>query len=369
MFNAPDDTGLQRSLSQGVVIALDCMGGDNAPASVIEGADIARIRYPGVKFLLFGDEHRILPLLGKYPQLAAAVEVRHTPDIIGNEVKPAVALRQGRTSSMRLAINSVDEGEANCVVSAGNTGALMAMAKFVMKTLPGIERPAIASFFPTQRGESVMLDMGANVECDAKNYVDFAIMGALFARTVLGIINPTIGLLNIGSEDIKGHEDLRIAATQLREMALPGTFVGFIEGDDIGPGKADVVVTDGFSGNVALKTMEGTAKLMTHLVRYTFRNSFFATIGYLFARGAFHRLQDRMDPRKYNGAMLLGLRGICVKSHGGADALGFANAIGVAFDLVKQEFNHKIKHELEKLGPLTALPPVTMAPPPVVEDI
>jgi glycerol-3-phosphate acyltransferase PlsX len=373
MFNAPDDTGVQRSLSQGVVIALDCMGGDHAPDAIVEGADIARIRYPGVKFLLFGDKHRILPLLAKYPLLANTSEVRHTPDIIGNEVKPAVALRQGRTSSMRLAINAVNEGEAHCVVSAGNTGALMAMAKFVMKTLSGIERPAIASFFPTQRGESVMLDMGANVECDARNYIEFSIMGALFARTVLGIINPTIGLLNIGTEEMKGHEDLRVAATQLREMALPGTFVGFIEGDDIGPGKADVVVTDGFSGNVALKTMEGTAKLMTHLVRHTFSHSIFAAIGYLFARGAFHRLRDRMDPRKYNGAMLLGLRGICVKSHGGTDALGFANAIGVAFDLVKQDFNEKIRHELEKLGPLPTLA-VTAAVPvaptaPVVEDI
>jgi len=362
MFDAPDDTGAQRALSKGLVVALDCMGGDNAPGSVIEGAELARLRYPGAKFLMFGDEQRIAPLLNKYPELLKCSEVRHTPDIIGNEIRPAVALRQGRSSSMRLAINAVQAGEAHCIVSAGNTGALMAIAKFVLKTIKGIDRPAIASYFPTQRGETVMLDMGANVECSAENYAEFAIMGALFARTVLGVINPTIGLLNIGSEDVKGHEELRTANTMFKEMALPGTYIGFVEGNDIGTGKVDVVVTDGFSGNVALKTMEGTAKLMAHFIRHTFRQSILASLGYVLAGGAFKRLRDRMDPRHYNGAMFLGLRGICVKSHGGTDGLGFANAIGVAVDLAKQQFNDKIIHEMDKLGPIVhnaaALPPV-----------
>ncbi|MGE3771172.1 MAG: phosphate acyltransferase PlsX [Bdellovibrionales bacterium] len=351
MFEAPN-SGITKT---GLTVALDCMGGDNAPASVIEGADIARLRFPGAKFLLFGDETLIRPLLAKYPQLVACSEVRHTADSIGNEVKAAVALRQGRSSSMRLAINAVAEGEASCVVSAGNTGALMAMAKFVMKTLPGIDRPAIATFFPTQTGESVMLDMGANVDCEAKNYVEFAIMGALFARTVLGIINPRIGLLNIGSEEMKGHDTLRDAFMQLKNIALPGSFLGFIEGNDIGAGRADVIVTDGFSGNVALKTIEGTARMITHFIRESFRHSIFATIGYIFARGTIKRLKERIDPRRYNGAMFLGLKGVCVKSHGGTDAFGFASAIGVAIDLVKQDFNGRIHHELEKMGPLTGL--------------
>ncbi|HSK39705.1 MAG TPA: phosphate acyltransferase, partial [Arenibaculum sp.] len=233
-------------MSARLTIALDAMGGDHAPDMVVAGADEARQRCPDIRYLFFGDEHRIEPLLDRQPALKAVSTVRHTPDAISNDAKPSVALRAGRTSSMRLAINAVAEGEASCVVSAGNTGALMAMAKFVLKTLPGIDRPAIASFLPTQRGESVMLDLGANVECDARNLVEFAVMGAVFARTVLGVAEPTIGLLNIGAEEVKGHEAIRNAAAQLRMMPLPGTFHGFIEGDDIPAGTVDVVVTDGF---------------------------------------------------------------------------------------------------------------------------
>lgn len=348
MFEAP----ALKDSSITLTVALDCMGGDNAPASVIGGADIARIRYPGVHFLLYGDQDQITPLLATFPELQKCSTIKHTPDLIGNEIKPSVALRQGRGSSMRLAIDAVAGGDAACVVSAGNTGALMAMSKFVLKTLPGIDRPAIASFFPTQRGESVMLDLGANVECDKRNYIEFAIMGSLFARTVLGILNPTVGLLNIGSEEMKGHDTLREANVDLRNMALPGSYLGFIEGDDIPAGKVDVIVTDGFTGNVALKTLEGTAKLVTHFIRYTFSRSIFATVGYLLARGAFERLKERLDPRRYNGAMFLGLAGVCVKSHGGTDAFGFAAAISVAIDLANQKFNDKIKHELQRLHEL-----------------
>lgn len=248
-------------MSQRLTIALDAMGGDKGPDMVIAGADIARERHPQVHYLLFGDTARIEPLLAQRPALRAVAEVRHTPDAVAGDAKPSVALRAGRQSSMRLAIDSVAGGQAACVVSAGNTGALMAMAKFVLKTIPGIDRPAIASFFPTLRGESVMLDLGANTECQPENLVQFAVMGAVFARTALNLSEPTIGVLNIGSEEVKGNEVVRAAATRLREMPLPGRFHGFVEGNDIATGTVDVIVTDGFTGNVALKTAEGTAKL------------------------------------------------------------------------------------------------------------
>ena len=344
MFEAPQTTTKNGSLP----IAIDAMGGDHAPDVIIAGAAEARIRYPSLKFIIFGDESRVLPLLADYPLLAASSELRHTPDFVGGEVKPSIALRQGKTSSMRLAIDAVAKGEAAAVVSAGNTGALLAMAMFVLRTLPGIDRPAIATLLPTQRGEVVMLDLGANVECKAENYVQFALMGAIFARTALGILSPLVGLLNIGSEEMKGHAELQEANVALRNMAISGSYLGFIEGNDIATGKVDVVVTDGFSGNIALKVAEGTAKLVTHFIRVSFRRSLLATIGYLFAYGAFQRLKNRLDPRRYNGAMFLGLTGICVKSHGGTDALGFANAIGVAVDLVSQGYIEKIRHELTR---------------------
>lgn len=337
-------------MSERLTIALDAMGGDKAPDMVIAGADLARERYPQVDFLFFGDEAQVAPLLERRPALKAVAAVHHTAEAIGNDAKPSVALRSGRGSSMRLAIDAVAGGRAACVVSAGNTGALMAMAKFVLKTLPGIDRPAIASFFPTLRGETVMLDLGANVECSPDNLVQFAIMGAVFARTVLGLREPTVGLLNIGAEEVKGHESLKTAAARLREGPLPGKFHGFIEGDDIPAGTVDVVVTDGFTGNIALKTAEGTAKLYSEFLRRTFGASLMARLGYLLARSAFKKLKQRTDPRRYNGAMFLGLRGICVKSHGGTDAIGFANAIGVAVDMAMHGFSEKIKEEMTRLG-------------------
>ncbi|MBP7253610.1 MAG: phosphate acyltransferase PlsX [Alphaproteobacteria bacterium] len=330
------------------VIALDAMGGDHAPRSVIAGAALAAERHPELDYLIYGDEALVKPLLAQYPQLAKISTFYHTPDRVTNEIKPSIALRQGRNSSMRLAINAVQRGDATCVVSGGNTGALLAMAKFVLRTLPGIDRPAMASFVPTVVGETVMLDLGANVETDAENLVQFAMMGAIFARTVLGIPDPTIGLLNVGVEDVKGREDLRTAAAQLRDRPLPGRFVGFVEGDDIPAGTVDVVVADGFTGNVALKTLEGTAKLMAYFMRQSFMSSFMAKMGYLLARGAMTRMKHRIDPRRYNGAMFIGLEGVCVKSHGGTDHEGFANAISVAADLAAQQFNDKIKAELAR---------------------
>jgi len=339
-----------RAVSDGITIALDAMGGDRAPAMVLKGADIALERHPDVRFLLFGNEAQIMPLLAKLPQLEQRATLHHTGEVVLGDAKPSQALRTGRRSSMRLAIDAVADGRADGVVSAGNTGALMAIAKFVLKTLPGIDRPAIATLFPTRRGESVMLDLGANIECDAENLVQFALMGDVFARTVLGLAQPTVGLLNVGSEDLKGNDAVRAAAVRLRGGMIPIRFHGFIEGDDIAAGTVDVIVTDGFTGNVTLKSIEGVAKLFSESLRASFHHSLAARIGYVFARGALKKFAVRLDPRRYNGAMFLGLAGIAVKSHGSTDAFGFANAIGVAIDLKVNGFLQQISDELARLN-------------------
>jgi glycerol-3-phosphate acyltransferase PlsX len=342
------------------LISLDAMGGDSAPDMVVEGAEIALRRFPDTRFLFFGDEARLAPLLAARSTVAAASAIRHAPDAISGDAKPSVALRAGRSSSMRLAIDAVRAGEADGVVSAGNTGALMAMAKFVLKTLATIDRPAIASFFPTLRGESVMLDLGANVDCTADNLVQFAVMGDAFARTVLGVSQPTIGILNVGSEDLKGHDEVRAAAAALRAGPLAPQFHGFVEGNDITEGTTDVVVTDGFTGNIALKTAEGTARLYSEFLRGAFKSSLTAKLGYVFARHALAKVRERTDPRRYNGAMFLGLNGIVVKSHGGTDAIGFANAIGVAADMVANRINDRIGREIAQLS--TARPAEAVTP-------
>jgi len=339
-----------------MTIALDAMGGDRAPSIVLKGADIALQRHPDVHFLLFGAQEEVRPLLAKLPRLRGAVTLFHTNEVVADDAKPSLALRTGRQSSMRLAIDAVADGQADGVVSAGNTGAMMAIAKTVLKMLPGIDRPAIASFFPTRRGESVMLDLGANVECDAENLVQFALMGDVFARTVLGLAEPTVGLLNVGSEDLKGNDAVRGASARLRGALTPIRFYGFIEGDDIAAGTVDVVVTDGFTGNIAVKTAEGTAKLFGEFLEAAFRHSLPARIGYLFARSALRKLRIRSDPRRYNGAMFLGLGGIAVKSHGSTDAFGFANAIGVAIDMKVNGFLDKIRVELERLNEAGSVP-------------
>jgi phosphate acyltransferase len=343
-------------VNDGITIALDAMGGDGAPAIVLKGAEIALQRHPGVRYLLFGVEEVVSPLLTKLPGLSKAATMFHTSEVVAADAKPSLALRAGRQSSMRLAIDAVADGRADGVVSAGNTGALMAMAKFALKMLPGIDRPAIASFFPTQRGESVMLDLGANIECDAENLVQFALMGDVFARTVLGMIEPTVGLLNVGAEDLKGNDAVREASARLRMAMSPIRFYGFVEGDDITAGTVDVVVTDGFTGNVAVKTAEGTAKLFGEFLEAAFRHSLMARIGYIFARRALRKVRLRCDPRRYNGAMFLGLNGIAVKSHGSADAFGFANAIGVAIDLKANGFLDKIRTDLARLSELRPAP-------------
>jgi phosphate acyltransferase len=337
-------------VSDRIVVALDAMGGDRAPDMVVRGAAIALQRFPQIEFLLVGVERRIRALLEKLPVLAERSTVRHTDNFITGDAKPSIALRGGRNSSMRLALDAVAAGEASCMVSAGNTGALMAMAKFALKTLPGIDRPAIATFFPTKRGESVMLDLGANVECDAENLVQFALMGEVFARTVLGLARPSVGLLNIGSEDLKGNDAVRGAALRLRAPGSPINFHGYVEGDEIAAGIVDVIVTDGFTGNVALKTAEGTAKLFVEFVRSAFSSSLAAKLGYVFAKPALKKLRERLDVRRYNGAVFLGLDGIAVKSHGGTDDEGFASAIGVAVDMCVNGFLDKIRDDIARMS-------------------
>ncbi|MBS0526065.1 MAG: phosphate acyltransferase PlsX [Proteobacteria bacterium] len=339
-----------------VVLALDGMGGDRAPDVVVNGADIARERYPDTSYLLFGDPARLKPLVDKRKGLAPAVEIVPAADAVTADDKPSFALRRRRQSSMWLACQAAAEGRADSVVSAGNTGALLAISMFAMRMLEGAHRPALASFLPTSRGETVMLDLGANIECDADNLAEFAVMGSVFAQVLLGLDAPKVGLLNVGSEELKGHEEVRQAAAWLRRDGSPVNFHGFVEGNDIGAGVVDVVATDGFTGNVALKAIEGTAKLYTGFVRDAFRTSTFAKIGYLFASGAWVKLRKRVDPRRYNGGVFLGLDGICVKSHGGTDQLGFAYAIGVARDLVRYEYKSKLVEGLARLRQVTSAP-------------
>ncbi len=332
-----------------LVIALDGMGGDGAPDIVVRGAALARERLPMARFLIFGNEAQLTPLIERESGLKDHVEIRHTDQVVGNSDKPSYALRHLKDSSMRKAIDAVRDGEADCCVSAGNTGALMALAMFGLKTLRGVSRPAICSFFPTQKGETCMLDLGANVECSAQHLLQFAVMGEVFARTVMGISKPSVGLLNIGTEDLKGRDEIREAAALLRASPLPIRFAGFVEGDDIAGGTVDVIVTDGFTGNVALKTAEGTSRLISAFLREAFQSSTVAKIGYLIARRAIAKLRYRVDPRRYNGAVLLGLNGIAVKSHGGTDEIGFANAIGVASDMCMHGFIEKMKADFETL--------------------
>ena len=336
-------------MSGTLTIALDAMGGDLGPDAVIPGAALALKDKPYLKFLICGDESRINPLLAQYPEVAKASITFHTDKYVSAHEKPGSALRTGRDSSMRLAIDAVKEKRADCVVSGGNTGALMAMAKMVLKCLPGIERPAIASLMPAVDKEIVVLDLGANLECDSNMLVQFAILGSVYSRVVRGHTQPTVGLLNIGSEDMKGHDELREAAAILQQVKFPGVYTGFVEGNDIPMGSVDVVVTDGFTGNVALKTAEGVSKLISTMLKRSFKSSWVATLGAILASGALKRLKNDMDPRLYNGGMFLGLDGVCVKSHGGMDAVGFANAIKVAAEIAEKNFNERVAAEIAEV--------------------
>jgi glycerol-3-phosphate acyltransferase PlsX len=335
-----------------VRIALDAMGGDHGPSVVVAGAAIALSRHPESTFAFFGNSAQIAPLVEARPALKAASRIVHTDVAIRMEDKPSQALRYGRwKSSMWLAIDAVKKGDADMVVSAGNTGALMAMARFNLKMLPGIGRPAIAALWPTLRGESIVLDVGASIGADAEHLVNLAVMGAATARILFGIDRPRVGLLNIGVEEAKGLEQVREAGQVLREGKLPGMdYAGFVEGDDIGKGTVDVVVTEGFAGNIALKAAEGTARQLGEYLRGAMTRSLRARIGYLFARSAFAQLREKMDPRKANGGVFLGLNGIVIKSHGGADAEGFAAAIELGYGVVRDELLAKITAALGRPG-------------------
>ncbi len=338
-----------------LTIALDGMGGDHGPETVMGGAEIALVRHPDIRFLIFGDEAALKPYLEKFPRVASASRVVHTDVAVAMNDKPSQALRRGRkVSSMWRAIDAVKEGEAQAAVSAGNTGALMAMAKVILKMIPNVERPALAAIWPTARGESIALDLGATVGADANQLVQFAAMGEAFARVVFNLDRPTVGLLNIGEEEMKGTEEVKSAAQILRQANVPMRFHGFVEGDDIAKGTVDVVVTDGYTGNIALKTAEGTARLIVGFLRDAMASSVLSKIGYLLARGAFKTLQSKLDPRASNGAVFLGLNGLVVKSHGGTDDVGFASAIDVAVDVASADLVAKISADVDKLKGLAA---------------
>ena len=331
-------------------IALDAMGGDKAPEAIIAGARRVLKEFPETRFIFYGREPVIAPLIARNRTLAQCSEIVHAETVIAMDEKPSVALRQGRSSSMRAALDAVASGKACAMVSAGNTGALMAMAKFVLRTLPGIYRPAITATVPSRHRPVVLLDMGANIDCSAEHLVQFAIMGDAYARAMLGIEKPKIGLLNVGSEEMKGHDEVKDAHRILRSGSIPVDYYGFVEGNDILEGTADVVVTDGFTGNIALKTAEGASRLIYTTLKTAIENSWTAKIGYLLARPAIRMAMTRFDPRRLNGAILLGLNGIAVKSHGGADAKSFANAIRVAISLVEEGVNERIIEELGQAG-------------------
>ncbi|MBF0293630.1 MAG: phosphate acyltransferase PlsX [Magnetococcales bacterium] len=331
-----------------VRIALDAMGGDNAPGAPVEGAILAAREHPEVEFILVGRSDAIATELARHDGGKQRLRIHPASEVVGMAEKPSVALRTKKDSSMRVGANLVKAGEAEAFVSAGNTGALMATARYVLKTLPGVDRPAIAGMLPSIKGQTLMLDVGANVDCTAEHLGQFAMMGKVYATAVLGLPRPRIGLLNIGEEEIKGNEVVKEASEILRSR-LGERFVGNVEASDIFMGDVDVVVCDGFVGNVSLKTTEGLARLLTHFLRESFGASLWTKLGYLAARPALRTFRDRVDPRKYNGAILLGLNGIVVKSHGSADPFAFSRAIGKAVGLVENRVNEKIRREAQAL--------------------
>jgi phosphate acyltransferase len=333
-------------------IAIDAMGGDVGPAVMLAGAERAYRRRPDLRFILFGDEAAIRADIAGRPALSAVAEIVHCDDVIAPTDRPSQAIRRARTTSMGLAIAAVKDGDAQAMVSGGNTGAMMAMAKLALRTMPGIDRPALAALLPTLgENDLVMLDLGANTECDSQNLVQFAVMGAAYARVVLDLEKPRVQLLNIGTEELKGTDELKDAAAILRDADYLGMrFDGFIEGDKLSRGDVDVIVTDGFSGNIALKTIEGTARFVTDLLRRAFTSSVRSKIGFLVSRPATELLRHHLDPNNHNGAVFLGLNGVVVKSHGSATEKGVANAIRVAARLVREDITRKIVEDLDNIS-------------------
>jgi glycerol-3-phosphate acyltransferase PlsX len=336
-------------MSGGPRIAIDAMGGDAGPKAMIAGASHALRKDPTLEFTFYGDEVRVAAEIGAHRNLAGRSQLVHSPEAIAASEKPSQAIRRARTTSMGMAINAVKEGVADAALSGGNTGAMMAMSKLALRTMPGIDRPALAALLPTLGDNDViMLDLGANTECDAQNLVQFAVMGAAYSRTVLGIAVPRVKLLNIGTEELKGTDELKDAAALLREADyLPFRFDGFTEGDQLSRGAVDVVVTDGFSGNIALKTAEGTARFVTDLLRRAFTSSLRSKAGFALSRPALNLLKVHLDPNNHNGAVFLGLNGLVVKSHGSANPKGVANAIRVAATMVRNDITRKIGEDLD----------------------
>ncbi|NCP23278.1 MAG: phosphate acyltransferase PlsX [Erythrobacter sp.] len=333
-------------------IAVDAMGGDDGVRVMVEGAALARRDHDTFKFLLVGDQARIEAALESHPNMRGASEILHCEDVVGGDEKPSRALRRARTTSMGLAVDAVKRGEAGAAVSAGNTGALMAMSKLALRTMPGLDRPALAALLPTLGDDDViMLDLGANRECDARNLVQFAIMGAAYSRIVTGRERPRVRLLNIGTEETKGTEDIQEAANRLRAATgLAMDFEGFVEADKINRGQCDVVVCDGFSGNIALKAIEGAARFVTDLLKQAFSSSIRSKVGFLVSRPATELLKHHLDPNNHNGAVFLGLNGVVVKSHGSANAKGVANAVKVAARLLEDDIVNRIAHDLGEVS-------------------
>lgn len=351
-FLSNNHTKLSKAGSDGaasVVIALDAMGGDIGPEAVIPGAALVHKRAPHVRFLIFGDQAKIAPVFVRYPALKKVSDVIHTDKMVDNAAKPSAALRSSKGTSMRMAIEAVHKGEAQAVVSSGNTGSLMAMAKIVLKTLPGVHRPAIASILPSARGDTVMLDLGANVLVDADNLAQFAVLGALFAKAHKGVVRPSVGLLNVGSEETKGPDHVRGAAAILKHVDFVGSYYGFVEGDDISKGTVDVIVCDGYAGNIALKTVEGMGRWTAGLFKSALTSDPLARFGTLFSIFALKRLKRKLDPRLYNGGVFLGLNGLCIKSHGGSDAVGFASATMRAIELAHHDYVQQVGDEINNL--------------------
>jgi glycerol-3-phosphate acyltransferase PlsX len=331
-----------------LVIALDAMGGDHGPEVVVPGAELSLIRHPEITYRLYGDEARIAPLLEARPKLKERSEVVHTSVVVAMDEKPSQALKRGRHgSSMWLAIEAVKAGQAHVAVSAGNTGALMAMAKVGLKTMPGIDRPVISAIWPTVDAECIVLDVGANVGATADQLVSSALLGSAMARALFDTEKPTVGLLNIGVEEVKGLDEIKRAHTWLRGTEPPFAYHGFVEGDQIGHGVVDVVVTDGFTGNIALKTAEGTAKQISEYLRQAMGRSLLSKLGAVLAQGAFTILKRKMDPRRLNGGVFLGLNGLVIKSHGGTDAMGFASAIDLGYDIARADILTRIGNDLK----------------------
>lgn len=347
-----------------LVLSLDAMGGDHAPGIVVDGAAVfLKGRRRKVRLLFHGDEAQLKPLIDAHPELAAVSEIRHTESQVDMSAKPSEAVRRSRGSSMWNAVQAVRDGEAQVAVSAGNTGALMAISKVCLRMKAGVHRPAIAASWPVPNGFSTVLDVGANVECTPAQLVEFAIMGEAFHRAVHGKDRPTVGLLNVGQEELKGNDVVRDADALLRAAHLDMDYRGYVEGNDISTGTTDVVVTDGFTGNVALKTAEGTARLVAGWVREALTSSLISKFAAaLLQLGALGQLRARMDPNNVNGGVFLGLNGVVVKSHGGTNAAGYATALRIALEMADSAFLNEIERNLSLLETALASEAGTEAP-------